>query len=726
MSHKISASQNGSFLCGSTFLGCITESMQCTFSYVHPNTNGDSFDLVSPVYTAFSRHMSTRSSRGMNKKGTSINKKDYKAGDHAALCYNNSGSFFSILILRCDTWSVQWAVASLQESMSICKIELLDAHLLCGLASTNSNVHRVFIASRLNCKYVSEKENRSLRHFLAQSQFIKLGVESENIITITAARANSIIILTELGSLCLVKIEFSFNVRELNWSITEKAIITDKLRCVSKGTEMIFSTNGDCNTLVVYSQEISTLNIISFSTNYENPNGTISQINIPENFQLRWVEFVGPYHFVMALEECSSHTSAFQFVSFFTSADNTLEFVQHEVVPLKKVPVVSFYNAKTEEHVVVCANMANWSSILKEKMSIDLLIHNKFSFANGPYSKIETTAVWKPFYIGHDNYQDSLTLENATDNLNDALSLVAPEDTNPTTSLRLFYPLLNSTESGSCEVSVFSVETLPYLHNRLVKQFHNATQGLRHLLSTRHPIMHPFLFSWNPRHLRRALRLLSQEQLGALFHDIAETMRHAASGSVLAASNYGELSTAGCSIAMQIITLSKQIGVVLDNKDVEILSALFRSSREVSHDYLGYLSRMKLILESCTQQRRINNLLYTRQDVTKVPENQEVDSTPNEFSPVFNNSYSNPGLQTKYDMNSWANNLKIHMPQHIKVAEAAMQHITDAYDFTSSRKDKILSDWEFLGREPNFDATFNRFESTLMGTAFEREMTDDK
>ncbi|CCW63000.1 unnamed protein product [Phytomonas sp. EM1] len=608
--------------------------------------------------------------------------------------------------------------------MQILKIELLDAHLLCGLASTNCNEHRLFLGSRLDCKYVTGKTNRSLRHFIAQPRFLKLGIEAEKIITIAATSPNSIIALTELCSLYLIKIEFDFNGQELNWTISEKLVITEKIKCVPKEAEMIFSTNGESNTLVVYSQESSTLNTISFSTDYENLSGTVSQITVPHNFRLRRVEFVGSYYFVMTLEECSSHKPAFQFVSFFTSGEGTHEFVQHEVLPLKKVPVASYFNTETEEHVIVCVNMASWSPILEQDLNTDLLVQSKFTFLNGPYSsKAVTAAIWKPFHTARGTDQVLTSFEYAEDDINAIQSLIAPKDTNPASSLRLFYALLNSTVKGSSEVAVFCVDTLGYIHNRLVKQFHNATQGLQQLLSTRHPIKHPFLLSWNPRHLRRALRLLGQEQVDALFHDIAEVMRSSVSGSIFEASRYGEISTAGCSIAMHIITLSKQMGVVLDPKDTEILAALFRSSREISHECLAYLSRMKLILESCIQQRRINNLLYIGQGrITEIPENEEANSAQGaEFFPVSNYFHSNQALQTKYDMNSWADILQTHMSHHIQVAESAMQYITDAYDFNLTSKDKVLSDWQFLGREPNLDSTFNRFESTLMGTAFQEK-----
>lgn len=664
---------------------------------------------VTPDITTFSSFGSAKSARGFALCGSHNDcEKGYRAGDHVALCYNSSKSFFSIAILRCDTWAIQWAVAT-TDDYRVEEVLLLSAHLIVGVAIFKmQNRKKIFVASRLDSARVGKRENREWRHFMATPRLLDADAVPAGVISIVASSCNSFVLLTEDGSLHSVHLSMAALIDRHAPLVVCTTLRKNVVKAMSSTTRMLYLSSEDVAYIVVFSPNGQQCDIICCQ------GSTVSRKSLKITEKLLRIESVGSNDLVLTLG--TEKATSIQFVSLIPgSKPDTFDFVQLEPIALKCNLVGCFYNSVNDAHTLIALTS---SSEDNEEGLLHSLSQATFSFSNGPYDANQvSSAHWSPIYdpfrhygprMGHDGddmsglYKDIAMFEGNHGNGGGGFWV----------PLKLFYTLaiINNRSQNSCEVAIFSVKTAPYIHTRLIKQWHNATNGLKYLLTSESlaQLEKILLLPWNPRHMRRALRLLTQSQLGSIFASVANTLRTSANDA-----SYCHATTAACDMALHIITLSRQMGVTLEPEDVGTVATILRASRELGHDCLRNTSRMSLLMNSCFQQRVARRLLsQTAPHPTNA--NEEDDATQPSLLEVY---YGIPDeiragrtLQTRYTANTWAQQLSESEEKHKKTIAAANRYLS-AGSFDAPEK---VCDWPIVGVQPHADDFFSQYESTLV------------
>lgn len=695
---------------------------------------------ANPQTVAFSAFSSDRSAGRSSGDTGETKRKTYAAGGHAALGYNGVDTFFSVVVVRCDTWAIQWGVSRAEclERAVIHDLITLTAHTVCGLYSpdSGSKERRLFYGSRLDVPLVRKQENREWRSFMASPRPLHTGMEKESIIALAVASATSFFALTRDGAVHLVSLEVP--------SRREKVDPVPAVRCTkvtqvslkknaSGAASMVFSGGSDHAFLLVYAKGGTSFDVVNTrGFSHEAPHAVSRQtvaLSQPQG-PLERVEFAGPHHIVAT---CGSPNQAAS-LQFFTvipgEATEAAEIIASPIVPLHRPPIATFYDANGDTHTVVCGSAS--------AADAESLVQCTLSLAAGPYSAdVVESASWQPVISRHYEAPPTLDEGERQQLYKDLRALhIAESSANGAARwapLKLFYALTTSTTvkgagsaGGTLATAVFAVTIAPYLHTRLVKQWHNATAGLHALLDKPAGCANPYALAWNPRHLRRALRLMSQAQLSHAFQLAAGAMR--ASSSTAAsdeAVTYAEAATASVDIALHIITLSRQTGAALSDEDVETVVLLLRASRETGHVVLRHSSRMELLLDSCLQQRAMNRLLgrkMTPAAFTTTEEEEEKEHTSADGGTALapgRGFFGLPGdlraeraLRTRYTANAWAQNLQRDAARHHAAASRAAELLQGLSE--EGRGAHQLSDWESIGRRPHPDAVLTQFESTLV------------
>ncbi|RNF15258.1 uncharacterized protein Tco025E_05555 [Trypanosoma conorhini] len=305
-------------------------------------------------------------------------------------------------------------------------------------------------------------------------------------------------------------------------------------------------------------------------------------------------------------------------------------------------------------------------------------------------------------------------------------------------------------KSSNVAVNVLAIETAPFVHTRLVKQWHNATRGLRCLLDEANNTvggLAPFAVAWNPRHLRRALRLFSQEGLRLLFGRVADALRASTQPGEAPSLFYGAAATAVTDVALQIITLARQVGALLAPEDVAVNALLLRASREAGHLVVNNTARGRLLLESVVRSRLANRVLggvtanhraaHSGSDPTA---DEEADAAEAEFLNAPAELRVERALRTKYAPNTWTQHLLRRHGEHSAVVARALQHLQAvapllqqqaavggggeggeaAQHPQSAVAPALLPDWMPLGRRAHASAAFTEYESALLHPAAAR------
>ncbi|RNF04843.1 hypothetical protein TraAM80_04975 [Trypanosoma rangeli] len=306
----------------------------------------------------------------------------------------------------------------------------------------------------------------------------------------------------------------------------------------------------------------------------------------------------------------------------------------------------------------------------------------------------------------------------------------------------------NSGGSSNVVVNVLAIETAPFVHTRLVKQWHNATRGLKYLLDGANNTvggLAPFAVTWNPRHLRRALRLFSQEGLRLLFSHVAGALRVSTQPSEVAHLFYGTAVTAVTDVALHIITLARQVGALLSPEDVAVTALLLRASRATGHLIVNHTARGRLLLESVVRSRLANHVLgaeatnhrtaYSSGDPTA---NEEVNAAEAEFLNAPAELRVERALRTKYAPNTWTQHLLWRHNEHSAVVREALRHLQAVAPLRqqdASRSDgegegahllqseevtaapPLVPDWMLRGQQAHANAAFTEYESALVHPA---------
>ncbi|KPA78208.1 putative mitochondrial hypothetical protein [Leptomonas pyrrhocoris] len=721
MSH-LSISKDGKLGCGSCFTSCQGNCVPGTINLF--NGVGERA-IVHPDHVAFSSFGVARSTR---LGAESV----YNPGDHVAMVYNDANTSFSTVIVRCDTWAVQWGVersACLADARVVHLVNLC-ANTVCGIATSKSTTtppgeQRVFIATRFDVPSTSRKANKEWRHFLAAPRIVVTGFENEGIVRVVAYDRNSFLLLTLKGSLALVRLNVDVlkSKQKTDVGLFEARLVGSKLRGVSAESRLVVYADDDADRAyaAIYSLGGSEVQLIQFSRNIS------ESVDAPElavvtemttGVPVDTLAFAGPFHLCFCSNRAQQNV---QFCGLVPGAA-ALETMMFDPLTAPYEPLGVFYNDADERVVLLssslgCTTFAAASDVQK----VSSIIETSLDFSAGPFGQdtlktVSWSSVANPFrhhgprtsrFAGKDSDQeddgDVQVLEEAT-----------AHNAGRWTPLTLCYALASNNTPRGTDVAIFSVETAPFLHTRLIKQWHNATAGLKQVLgavSTRSYTA--VALPWNPRHIRRALRLLSQGELSALLHGIAVAI--SASERMSSSVAYADATTAAVGMALHVITLARQMGAALQPDDVKTVATMLRACRECGHELLRYASRMELLMESCLQQKAMSRILRRRPASTQGGDyDTATQDLERNFYGISAELQTERTLHTRYTFNTWAQHLASHESSHRSAGAGALRFLSLVKRGNESAGDRALSDWRRLGTAPHQDPVLDTFEQTLL------------
>lgn len=741
MEPPIAISSQGILSCGNTFIDTLATRPPADFCYVPADgtLQGVSPDLVS--FSAFGTFRSVRTAtlRSTEREASKQpgKAKAYESGDHAALYYKKSGSFFSILVVRCDTWAVQWGVKSFGHGHDIKELHALSAHTIVGHCGASGGGKRVFVANRFDTRLTKKQDNRLWRQFMARPREVELNKLAGDIVSLAPTSSTSFVVLTTVGSLSLVTVNTEVLAEGTDDGIlTEKVLLSKAFRgtCPATGTVVLSSSQENDgeetkHAFVVWTKGQESVEVALLS-GVLGANGAAKckthTITTGSEFRVSHAAFCGLTRLCLLLDGGTS-AAAVQFAALDFAGDAVSV---SDPVPLAYSPVASTFSAKRLTQTLVCSVDSKRGTV----PGVDSLIQTTLPLAHGSYTRSALAkAVWRPLrdprrhYVPHTAAEKSDASELFRDlqMLGDHGAVAGGASGGGAwIPLELFYCLANKESAGlreKCDVAVFSLKTAPFLHTRLVKQWHNAAGGLKQILQTHEggglAVQDPLTLAWHPRHLRRALRLMNQDEL-------AETFRRAVSATQTWA--YAEAATSAVDTALHIISLSRQLGVSLDPQGVETIAVLLRASRAMGHELVRSGSRMGLLLESTLQQRRMNRLLKRRTDTTASKAEEERENQARTLS-VEKDFFGFPGeyqtartLQTRYTANTWTQPLRDNVAHHKSVAaqaEAYMRETASLLAASSGQVSDHATTWAERGRRTHGDSILEHFESTLMAAS---------
>ncbi|CAJ1024996.1 hypothetical protein Q4I30_003714 [Leishmania utingensis] len=716
-------SNDGKLAWGSCFASCHGDHVPAAIKLVKKAGDGDKVD---PDCVAFSSFDVVRSAR-LDIKAR------YRAGDHVALAFNDPDSFFVAAVVRCDTWAVQWAVekSACLTDASVTQLAVLCANTMCGVAiasssaSSSSQMQYLFVASRFDVPTASRIENKEWRQFLAPPRSIETGLEEEGIASISAFNKNTLLVLTEKGSLALVHLD----VRGLKTHPASTAAFYTVQRIQCKLTLasiesriVVYNDEKECAYAAVYSVAEKAMELVHFhQTTAETATRAgevvVTVLKVATSIPVDGLRFAGPFHLVVT---CLRTKENMQFVSLIPGT-GALETMVFDPLTVPHVPIATFYSESTEEFVVISSSqgVAAFAGLTNEQ-KVASLIETTLTFSAGPFSQASLNkATWglvsNPFRHYGPQTRRHAEEESGADEEEDLQLLqgAGARSTGRWTPVTLCYALATRRLFlPAVQVAVFAVETAPFLHTRLIKQWHNATTGLKEILgATSTKLSGALALPWNPRHIRRALRLFSQDELSSLLHRVATTI--AASECVASPVLYPDATTTAVDIALHTITLARQMGATLKPEDVRIVAIILRAARESSHELLRYASRMELLMESHLQQRAMDRVLERR--ASACGEGDEVSqSLEGNFYGIAAELQTERILHTRYTSNAWAQHLGKCKAQYKMEGESAMRLLAAAHNKSENTMERALSDWRQLGSTPHQDPLLNQFEQALL------------
>lgn len=718
-----SVSKDGKVGFGGHFASCSGGCVPGTVGLLK-GTTGKS--VVCPDHVAFSSFSVARPARlGISSA--------HHAGDHVALAYNNVNSFFAAVIVRCDTWAVQWGVenSACLANAQVTHLANLCANTVCGVATPTVSVaegsqpQHIFIATRFDVPLATRKANKEWRQFLAPPRVVETGLEKEGVVSVAAFDKNSFLLLTRKGSLGIVKLNAdALRAREeRDAPFFEVERLSTKLRGISEKSHMVVYDDGtEAVYAAVYTQGGSEVQLVQFaegSSKSTNGSRQPAVLDIPSDVPIDSLSFAGPFHLCL----CSTRPDKnLQFCGLVPGSVG-LEQMSFESLTLSHRPLRVLYNESDERLVVLSSSLPSSKfATSTEVQKLSSIIAASLDFSAGPVGQdAAATASWTSIANPFRHHGPSTSALGESDDDNDGeadvqvLKDAVGQNAGRWTPLTLCYALATNDASRKTDVAVFAVETAPFLHTRLIKQWHNATAGLKSVLATVSTRSYGAVaLPWNPRHIRRALRLLSQTELSSLFHSIATAV--AASERVSSPVMYSDVTTAAIEMALHAISLARQMGAVLESDDVKAVAVMLRACREGGHELLRYASRMELLMESCLQQRAMDRVLRRRSASDRADSGNDatVQGLENNFYGISAELQTERTLHTRYTSNTWAQHLASQESAYRDAGAEAVRLLSLVRRGNDNTENRGVSDWKRLGAAAHADPLLDQFEQALL------------
>jgi hypothetical protein len=718
----LSISKDGKLGCDGCFTSCLGN---CVPGAINLLKSVGGKEVILPDHVVFSAFRVTRFSRlGVDAV--------YNPGDHVAITYNDADSFFSIAVVRCDTWAVQWGVerTACLAGAQVAHLANLCANTVCGVATSKAGSTQplqqcVFVATRFDVLVTSRKANKEWRQFLAVPRAIETGFEDEGVACIAAFDENSFLLLTLKGSLVLVQLNADAlkGKRKSDAPFFVVKLVSNKVRNVSEKSRLVVYNNGaDYVYAAVYTAGEKKVQLIQFADSADEPAGgseSCSVIEVAAGVPVDTLSFTGPFHLCF----CSSRAEKnVQFCGLVPGSAG-LETMTFELLTAPYKPCGVFYN-HAEERVVLLSSSLDCTKFAAASgtQKLSSIIATSLDFSAGPFGQdslvsASWTAVANPFR--HHRPRVSQLAEHDSDREEDVDVQVLRDATTHGagrwTPLTLCYALTTTASAASHKksIAVFSVETAPFLHTRLIKQWHNATAGLKEILgavSTRS--YNAVVLPWNPRHIRRALRLLSQGELSSLLHSIATAI--SACERLSSPVMYSDVTTAAVEMALHVVSLARQMGAVLQPGDVRAVAIMLRAGRECGHELLRYTTRMELLMESSLQQRAMNRVLRRRTSPVHGGEDVAAQGLADNFYGISAELQTERTLHVRYTSNTWAQHLAAQESFYRSTGTEALRLLSLVKQGNTNTGDGALSDWKRLGAAPHQDPVLDEFEQALL------------
>lgn len=698
----VSVSPKGTLATESTFVELFRSKPPCTLNYMTKDAKQQQWKKQEPTCLSFSSF-------------PTILKRDvvkYAAGDHVALSYDSADSFFSVAVVRCDTWSVQWAISNTDclHNAEIQQLVMPNADVVCGVYQHNKS-SGLFLASRHSIATVSKQENRVDRSYMAQPRSVTRSFDANDIITVAAGSADKLFVLSNKGTVFMVDIGAEV-LRSTDAIAAGTKVLTRALKNVKKSSKLVVSHVDEFTHVLVFSPDDTSFEVITAKTaSLSEATCTAFCATVQTANSIVNVEMAGPYHVVATYSDPA--------IQFFTvlPGEAGSDVTPLTVMPLSYTPVATTYNATEQSHTLLCL-----PSAAKERQEplVNALVSAVLPFSEGPYTHDTLKrAQWAPLPNTFKHYGMSDNQQGEEASLGelmrgDLLQLQNAGSSDGTwVPFHMFYVLAN-TKDAVVNMALFSVKAGASVHARLAKQWHNATTGLHAFMTQAGELSRALSMPWNPRHLRRALRLMSSEQLAQTFHAVAECLQ--ATMTTDAAVHYKDAATAALSVALHITTLSNQIGVAIDPKDVEIVASLLRASRETGHEMTRYAGRMELQLDACLQRRSMRRLLASHMQ-SGAGDDEQLASLQRDFFGIPADLQVERTLLTRFAANSWAQYLGEEEAEHCRIAAKAAAYLHQVEGIVSHQGTttaSVLCNWEDKGKRPCGDKLMNEFESTLV------------
>ncbi|CAD2220971.1 hypothetical protein, conserved [Angomonas deanei] len=694
---QLLVSEGGIVNIGTYFFNGFSRKPPCCFEKVEIEKNGAGWSSSLPLKTTFSNYSKV--------KVPSL-----------ALTYSEE-NFFSVAVVRCDTWAIQWVVQTenFLSGSSIESLALLGGDVVCGTYKKNKD-KGFFIASRFDIARVDSRENRTSRSFVAKPHQMELaGVNVNALIALEPVSATSFVTLESNGVVRLH--ELSPKPSEENKYIQKSTVVTDALGKPNKDAALLTRITSSHTFVAVYTPEKVEFLSVENETLWEKPKCQKIPIQTEKDCKIVDVSFAGDFNLLLTLEKTSGKKSAhfYQFHTILPVSNNAVELTAMDKIAVPATPLRHAYNEMTNTSVVFCSTVP-----LKEleKLSLDekvaSVVRAEFSLEQGPFTSQDVSSVsWKKMENSFTNYQP--TEEDMPEGMTGSDALHTG-NRGHWTPLQLYY-VLENLRGTSTERSFFSIKTSAATHTRLIKQWHNATVGVQKLLSDSSTAPLACVTPWNPRHLRRALRLLSSSELTHLLRTVEECLQTSKTTPYAShpSFTYQSVATAVVDLLLHIVTLSRQVGLVLEESQVATIVALLRASREAGHRLTRPIARIEAVLDSSLQQHALRSL-FTQQ--SSLREEETLQELEENFTGKAREMNWTRQLHTRYPANTWAQYLAQDSDTHLATAEAAAAYLKEAQEFCrrTGRNEEILevSTWETEGRQPCGDKALDAFERGLL------------
>ncbi|ORC89442.1 uncharacterized protein TM35_000122170 [Trypanosoma theileri] len=669
----------------------------------------------------------------------------------------------------------------------------------------------LYIATKADVPRTTKRENRQWRSFLADARLVVTGFESEDLCSIQALSATRFLLVTGTGRLVRITVSIT---PEVEVKSTEVTLLSLNNTTVESRKNVSFrmavssavgNSSEELTYVAVFTPGGRACHVLGLIAAKKETVSKPHIISIPKGTTIERVEFAGPHILLVTLLYTDTKTFGFHFTCLVppeSPSETSFSCVSFDAIHMTahRVPVMTMFNPEKEMHIVVTdrrhygeghtskdSNKSNNKHDKKEGSWWTHLEYTELPLQEGPYTReVLQSATWhslpEPFHTriptlggkGGNNreVEDDDKEEDSEDAAADYQQELAMLNQRGSSGLweqvRLHYPLAAKTsfssssdaseksvptEEGNRDVSitVLAIETAPFVHTRLVKQWHNAARGLRILLdgqSNNSTVggLPSFAIAWNPQHMRRSLRLFTQDGLRLLFTKMALTLRGSTEEENAATLFYGVAATAVTDMALQIITLSRQVGAQLRQEDVEVVVELLRASRAAGHLIVNSTSRSKLLLESAVRSRLANHVLTVEkkrnhgssdENGNEEKEEEEEEEGGTTFYNLPNELRVERALHVRYAPNAWTQQLRVKSSDHAAAVAGAIQHLKTIAPLLQQQQEQqeegekedsslhngkkgniaLLPDWVMLGQRAHPDSAFTEYESVLFHTS---------